>query len=95
MKNAKSIALLTLILLVISEPSLAATTPIENMLNGIVSFFNSAIMRTIAIIAVIVLGLMAFFGKLSWERAGYVVAGIVLTFGASALVDQFSGFVTA
>ena len=43
--------------------------------------------RIIAILAVIACGIAAIAGKLSWDWAIKIVVGIVLIFGATALVD--------
>jgi type IV secretion system protein VirB2 len=42
--------------------------------------------KTIATIAVVVLGLMAMFGKLAWDHALKVIFGIALVFGAAGIV---------
>ena len=43
--------------------------------------------RTLAIIAVIALGLTALAGRLSWDWAIKIIIGIVLVFGAATIVD--------
>ena len=43
--------------------------------------------RTIAIISVIACGIAAIAGKLSWDWAIKIIVGIVLIFGAAAIVD--------
>lgn len=75
------------------EMAFAAGNPIANMLNGLIGFINSDVMRAVGIIAVISLGFLAYFGRISWEHAGKIILGLVLTFGAAGLVDQFSGYV--
>lgn len=67
--------------------------PLQNFLTGLIGFLNSGVMRSVAIIAVFSMGIAAYLGKISWEMAMKVGAGIILTFGAAALVDQFSAYV--
>lgn len=40
-------------------------------------------------IAVVVSGLAATFGRMEWGRFGQIIAGIVVVFGATAIVDYF------
>jgi type IV secretion system protein VirB2 len=44
-------------------------------------------MRTLGIIAVIGCGIAALAGKLSWNWAINIIIGLVLMFGAAAIVD--------
>lgn len=67
--------------------------PVQSMLDGVIGFLNSGVMRSVAILAVIGMGVAAYLGKISWEMAMRAGAGIILTFGAAALVDQFSAYV--
>lgn len=75
------------------ELALAQSNPVENMLNGVIGFLTSGVMRSVAIIAVFGMGIAAYLGKISWELCMKIGGGIVLTFGAAALVDQFSSYV--
>jgi type IV secretory pathway VirB2 component (pilin) len=50
---------------------------------------NSGFTRTLAILAIIVAGVGALIGKVSWAMVGKVAIGIVLIFGAAKLVDLF------
>lgn len=94
-KRATKFFVMTYILIafLFPEMALAQGNPIANMLNGAINFINSDVMRAVGIIAVISLGFMAYFGRLSWEKAGLIMVGLVCTFGAAGLVDQFSGYV--
>lgn len=81
-------------LVVASDSALAAGgNPVQQFLDGVIGFLNSGVMRSVGILAVISLGVAAYLGKLSWEMAMRIGAGVILTFGAAALVDQFSGYV--
>ena len=67
--------------------------PLEAAVQMIVDFVTGPFGRSLAIIAVISLGFMAFAGRLSWFTAGGVVIGIGLVFGAPAMVDALIGTV--
>ena len=69
--------------------------PLEAAVQMIVDFVTGPFGRSLAIIAVIALGFMAFAGRLSWFTAGGVVIGIGLVFGAPAIVDALIGTVGA
>lgn len=71
----------------------AAANPILSMINAVIAFLNTGVMRGIAIIALFALGMLCYRGKLSFENAAYACGGIIFTFGGAGLVDQFSGYV--
>ena len=70
-------------------PGVAMAAPWDGAANQILAALTGGLSRTIAIIAVIVCGVMALFGKLSWDWAIKIVVGIVLIFGSAAIVDYF------
>lgn len=55
-------------------------TSIKTMLTG-------TAMTTVAVIAVIILGVMALFGRMSWGWAGSIIGGIILIFGGADIVS--------
>lgn len=59
-----------------------------NFLNALLDVLTNTWVRIIAIIAVVVIGAMAMAGRLSWGLAGMVMLGMVLMFGAAAIVDS-------
>lgn len=82
-----------LVLLVASQPNIAfaqanAFGPIQTALQMIIDFVTGPFGRSVAVIAVIGLGLLALAGRISWMACGMVVIGIGLVFGAPAIVDQ-------
>lgn len=77
-----------------AEPAFAQANPVQAMLDGLIAFLNSGVMRSIAILAVIGTGIAAYLGRITWGLAGMIMGGMILTFGATSLVDQFSGFVS-
>lgn len=80
------------VLLLAAVPALAQElAPLENLADFIVAFMTGAFARSIAIIAVAVLGFMGLTGRLRWGIAGSVIGGIALIFGAATIVDAVSG----
>ncbi len=81
-------------LFTISLDAFATTTnadAISNVLCAIVAKFNGPLGKGIATIAIIVLGVGLFLGKLSWPVAVATAIGIVLIFGAGQMVSWISG----
>jgi type IV secretory pathway VirB2 component (pilin) len=68
-------------------PEIAMAAPWDGAATKVLEIFTSGLVRTLAIIAVIACGLAAFGGKLSWDWAIKIIVGIVLTFGATSIVD--------
>lgn len=86
--------LLLLPLLLLTEPVLAQElAPLENVVDFFVNFLTGAFARSVAIIAVAVLGFLGLTGRLRWAIAGSVILGIALIFGAATIVDAISGSV--
>lgn len=68
-------------------PEFAFAEPWDSAAKRIVEIFTGGLARTLAIIAVIACGIMAFAGRLSWDWAIKIIIGIVLIFGATTIVD--------
>jgi type IV secretion system protein VirB2 len=49
------------------------------------------ILTPIAVVAVMVLGLLAWFDRISWSWVAGAIAGTVLVFGAPQVVDWIRG----
>lgn len=64
-----------------------------NFLQSIVDLLTNVWSRLIAIIAVVFLGFMAMFQRITWTHVGFVGIGLVLVFGAAAVVDSVQGSV--
>jgi len=81
------------ITLLLVEPAWAQgqLQPLENLADFVVGFLTGAFARSVAIIAVAVLGYLGLTGRLRWAIAGSVIAGIALIFGAATIVDAISG----
>ncbi|CAA9890774.1 Conjugal transfer protein (fragment) [Candidatus Methylobacter favarea] len=68
-------------------PDIAMAAPWDSTATKVLEIFTGGMTRTIAIIAVIACGIAAMAGKLSWDWAIKIIVGIVLIFGAAAIVD--------
>ena len=85
-QKASTIVLMMVLCLAL-VPSLAFAGPIEDGVNWLLDLMTNGIARSLAIIGIVVLGYMAWAGKLTWGRAGQWIGGIVLVFGGAAIAD--------
>jgi type IV secretion system protein VirB2 len=60
-------------------------------IQNLIDMLNSGIIRGLAVLAVIITGIAWMFGHLDLRRAGTVVVGIIVIFGASTIVDLITG----
>lgn len=78
-----------------ASPAVAQTTGVGGDLGGfiqnLIDLLNSGIIRGLAVLAVIITGIAWMFGHLDLRRAGTVVIGIIVIFGASTIVDLITG----
>lgn len=65
----------------------AASAPWDDAVTAIFDTLTGTLGKTIATLAVIVLGIMAMAGKLAWDTAIKVVIGIVMMFSAATIVN--------
>jgi type IV secretion system protein VirB2 len=63
---------------------------INTALQTLVNFMTGTTGRLLGILGVAGLGIAAWFGRLSYWRAGEIVLGIAIVFGASEIVDLFA-----
>ena len=85
---------LSFLVMTLPETSYAQTALFDsgtNFLTALQNLLSSTWARLIAIIGVIFLGFMAIMGRLRWGIAGAVIGGIILVFGAPAIVDSIAG----
>ena len=86
---------LAAVLALSASPAFAQTTGVGGDLGGfiqnLIDLLNSGIIRGLAVLAVIVTGIAWMFGHLDLRRAGTVVVGIIVIFGASTIVDLITG----
>ena len=86
-KRLGNIFILIAISAVFLLPETAMATPWDSTSQQILAIFTGGLTRTIAIISVIACGIAAIAGKLSWDWAIKIIVGIILIFGAAAIVD--------
>ena len=80
--------------LLLIEPAIAQSLePLENVTDFFVDFLTGNFARSVAIIAVAILGYLGLSGRLRWAIAGSVIVGIALIFGAAAIVDAIQSSV--
>lgn len=87
----------TLVVFIMLDPSIAMAAPgdvvnktnFETMIQSIIGFMTGTIAKSVAVLAVVVLGFMAMAGKLAWDVAGKVILGIILIFSATQIVELF------
>ncbi|WP_369062503.1 TrbC/VirB2 family protein [Caulobacter sp. 73W] len=60
-------------------------------IQNIIDLLNSDIIRGLAVLAVILTGVAWMFGQIDLRRAGTVVVGIIVIFGAGTIVDMIVG----
>lgn len=90
----RRLALLILAAAFAASPAYAQATgggDLGGFIQNIIDLLNSSIIRGLAVIAVIVTGVAWMFGHLDLRRAGTVVVGIIVIFGASTIVDLITG----
>ena len=84
-----------LALILISIPETAHAQALfdsgTNFLTALQNLLTNPWARIIAIIAVIGLGILWMTGRLAWGVAASIIGGIILVFGAPAIVDSIAG----
>jgi type IV secretory pathway VirB2 component (pilin) len=73
------------------EPAAAQTANVEKVLQNIVDALTGNIAKLLATLAVIITGLAWMFGYLDLRRAGFVIMGVAILFGASEIVGTLTG----
>lgn len=76
-----------------ATPAFAQTVggDLGGFIQNIIDLLNSGIVRGLAVLAVIITGIVWMFGQIDLRRAGTVVIGIIVIFGASTIVDLITG----
>ena len=85
-------------LLMMADPALAQTTStsgnavnIGTAVQNIINLLNNNVTRGLAILAIIAAGIGWMFGHLDMRRAGLIIIGIIVVFGAATIVDLITG----
>ncbi len=91
-KSAMAIALVTVIAVYPEDAYAQALFDSgTNFLNALMDLLTNTWARILAIIAVVCLGVMWMTGRLAWYAAVSVIGGMILVFGAPAIVDSLAG----
>lgn len=78
--------------LLVAEPAFAqGGSPFESILDYIKEMLTGPMARTAAVLAIAILGYLAFVGYLTWTWAFRIIIGIVLIFGAATIADLLIG----
>ncbi len=77
--------------IVFAQGAGAGGAAISKVLCNAVKLINGQTGKALATLAVIVIGIGALMGKVSWGMAIIVGIGIAVIFGAGAIVDEVSG----
>lgn len=83
----KEVWKLGIMALVLFSPQIAMAAPWDDTADQVLAIFTGGLTRTLAVIAIIVSGILAMFGKMQWSWVVNIVIGIVLIFGGAAIVD--------
>ena len=91
-------ALAGAVVMTLAAPALAQSgggqlQPVQSTLQTLVNTLTGPISTSLAVLAVIACGLMAFVARLTWGFAGSVIFGIVLVFGSAQIVQFFQSAV--
>jgi type IV secretion system protein VirB2 len=74
-------------LMVLASFNLAFAGPIEDGVDWVLDLLTNGIARSVAIIGIVILGYLAWAGKITGEACLKFVLGIVLVFGGASIVD--------
>ncbi|MCA0404796.1 MAG: TrbC/VirB2 family protein [Proteobacteria bacterium] len=67
--------------------------PVQSTLQTLVQALTGPIATSLAILAVIACGFLAWSGRLTWGISASVISGIVLVFGSAQIVQFFQSAV--
>ena len=93
-KNRAALSALFLLALTLPDTALAQAALFDsgtNFLTALQELLTGTWARIIAVIAICCLGILWMTGRMAWNVATSIIGGIVLIFGAPAIVDSISG----
>lgn len=90
-KATLAVAAVMLFAVVPFEAMASGTNAFETVMCNIVALFTGPMGKAIATLALIIVGLGALMGKVSWGMALIVAIGVALVFGAASVVDAIAG----
>lgn len=68
-----------------------ASAGVAEAIDKIIEYINSRVARSLAILAVMLLGMGWWFGQIDWKRAGGIIFGVGVVFGSAEFVDMIRG----
>jgi len=83
----QSIANLWFITAMCLLPEIALANPVTDGVDWLLDLLTNGIARSLAIIGIVVLGYLAWAGRITGELCGKYILGIVFVFGGATLVD--------
>jgi type IV secretion system protein VirB2 len=78
-------------MLALNEPAAAQSANVEKVLQNIVDALTGNVAKLLATLAIIITGMSWMFGYLDLRRAGYVILGVAILFGAAEIVSTLTG----
>ncbi len=85
------VALITALVISFANPDPAYAQNLESFASKVRGLLSSTLLRTLAVIAVIVTGLLWFTGRASTAVLVTVIIGIAIVFSADAIVGAIAG----
>ena len=82
---------ITLIIAVSIVTAVPAEAGVAEVLEKVIEYINGKVARSLAILAVMLLGIGWWFGSVDWKRAGGIIFGIGIVFGAAEIADLIKG----
>lgn len=91
--NVRPAVVIATLVLTSASPAFAQSGggDLGGFIQNIIDLLNSDIIRGLAVLAVILTGVAWMFGHIDLRRAGTVVVGIIVIFGAGTIVDMIVG----
>lgn len=81
------LCLMTFVFAINPESAHAAGNPISEGVDWLMDLLTTGIARSCAIIGLAAVGYMAWAGKMTMEKCGMIIFGIVCVFGGASIVD--------
>jgi type IV secretion system protein VirB2 len=92
--KAAALALGVATVIAVVDPALAQSSgtgsafePVNKALQMVIDFVNGPFGKSLAIVAVMALGVLSLIGRISWIACGLCVIGIGFLFGAPQIVE--------
>jgi len=95
-RTLATVGLAAAFVLVLADAAFAQSTGgtggnLGTFIQNIINLLNNNVIRGLAVIAIIITGIAWMFGHLDLRRAGTVIVGIIVIFGAATIVDLITG----